>query len=156
MFLGFMALWLIFNGRVTLELVIIGALISALLEWAACKVFGIAPRDDVLRTLRLWRYAKYFLLLLRDMFLCSFRVLGLVLHPAREIAPRLIYFHADIRTETHRVLLANSITLTPGTITVGLTGDRFHVHALDRSFADGIGDSEFVREIQRLEARHGK
>ncbi len=90
------------------------------------------------------------------MFLCSFRVLGLVLHPAREIAPRLIYFHADIRTETHRVLLANSITLTPGTITVGLTGDRFHVHALDRSFADGIGDSEFVREIQRLEARHGK
>ncbi len=151
-----MALWLIFNGKITLELVLIGALLSALLEVAACKLFNISPMEDVRRTLRMWRYVKYFLLLLREMFVCSVRVLGLILHPSKEIAPQLGYFHADIKTDTHRVLLANSITLTPGTITVGLTGDRFHVHALDKSFLTGIQDSDFVHEIQRLEAHHGK
>ena len=151
-----MALWLIFNGKVTWELLIIGALIALLLEVATCKIFNIRVRDDLSRTLGLWRYAKYFFILLGEMFSCSFKVLGLILHPSEEIEPQLVYFRPDVKSDANRVLLANSITLTPGTITVGLLGDRSHVHALDKSFLTGIESSDFVREIQKLEARHGR
>lgn len=150
-----MALWLIFNGKVTWELLMIGALISVMLEIATCKIFNIRIRDDLARTLGIWRYVKYFFILIGEMFSCSFKVLGLILHPSEEIKPRLSYFRADIKSDAKCVLLANSITLTPGTITVGLLGNRFHVHSLDRSFADGMENSDFVREIQKLEARHG-
>jgi multicomponent Na+:H+ antiporter subunit E len=49
------------------------------------------------------------------------------------------------------VILANSITLTPGTITVSLTDDHLLVHCLDKSLAEGMDDSVFVRLLQKME-----
>ena len=49
------------------------------------------------------------------------------------------------------MLLANSITLTPGTITVDVQDDLFLVHCLDATYAQGIEDSEMQRRIARLE-----
>ena len=51
-----------------------------------------------------------------------------------------------------KVLLGNSITLTPGTITVKMDGDRLTVHCLKRSMLDTSPDSVFERWIRRLEA----
>ena len=48
-------------------------------------------------------------------------------------------------------MLANSITLTPGTITVKLSGDEFSVHCLDKSLAVGLSDSIFVKLLMRIE-----
>jgi multicomponent Na+:H+ antiporter subunit E len=50
------------------------------------------------------------------------------------------------------VLLANSITLTPGTITVSVHGDEFCVHALDSSLAEGIEEGGFVHILRKMEA----
>ena len=52
-----------------------------------------------------------------------------------------------------QVVLANSITLTPGTITVDIEGDEFDVYCLDLTMADGIEDSIFVRELVKAEER---
>lgn len=56
-----------------------------------------------------------------------------------------------------KVILANSITLTPGTITVSVEGDVFCVHCLDKELAEGIENSVFVQLLERMEAlkRHG-
>ena len=48
-------------------------------------------------------------------------------------------------------MLANAITLTPGTITVTLEGSEYTVHCLDESMAEGIQDSEFVKYILKFE-----
>ena len=48
-------------------------------------------------------------------------------------------------------MLANSITLTPGTITVSLEGDTYCVHCLDKSMAEGIESSIFVQKLHRIE-----
>ena len=50
-------------------------------------------------------------------------------------------------------LLANSITLTPGTITVSVDGNRFTVHCLDKSLAVGLADSAFVKMLHEFESR---
>ena len=49
------------------------------------------------------------------------------------------------------VVLANSITLTPGTITVELEGRELAVHCLDRSFSKGMAGGDFVKLLHRIE-----
>ena len=65
--------------------------------------------------------------------------------------PVIVHVHTDLKTEAARVILANSITLTPGTITVSLTEDVLLVHCLDKSLAAGMEDSVFVRLLKKLE-----
>ena len=62
-----------------------------------------------------------------------------------------------MKTEGGKVLLADSITLTPGTITVAIQGDRFLVHCLDEEFAEGLEGSDMEQRIQQLEGdeKHG-
>ena len=61
-------------------------------------------------------------------------------------------FRTDLKTDYGKFLLANSITLTPGTITVQVEGDRLTVHCLDKSMLDTSPDGTFQRWIRRLEA----
>ena len=67
-----------------------------------------------------------------------------------------MYFDTAFQTGLAKVLLANSITLTPGTITVSVEDDRFCVHCLDKELAEGMEDSVFVKlleEMEEVEAR---
>lgn len=68
------------------------------------------------------------------------------------VEPALIEFETHFKNDTSRFLLANSITLTPGTITVAVEGDRFIVHCLDRTLAEGIESSVFVKLLEKIEA----
>jgi multicomponent Na+:H+ antiporter subunit E len=66
--------------------------------------------------------------------------------------PVLVEFDTDLKSETSKFMLANAITLTPGTITVSVEGDRFTIHCLDKDFAEGINTSVFVDILHKLEA----
>ena len=79
-------------------------------------------------------------------------VVKTVLNPSKKPDPVLAEFHSGLPTDLQNVLLANSITLTPGTFTVVQDGDRFVVHCLRAEYADGIEDSVFVRLLARLDA----
>ena len=68
-----------------------------------------------------------------------------------ELEPALVTFHTNLKTESARVLLANSITLTPGTITVSLDEDEYMVHCLDKSLGIGIDESVFVEMLTKME-----
>ena len=78
-------------------------------------------------------------------------VIRIVLSPKLEIEPVLVKFTTDLRSETAQVVLGNSITLTPGTYTAGLENGEFVVQALDKSFAEGLNDSVFVKQLRKLE-----
>jgi len=155
-FAGFLILWIVFNGRLTLEIVLIGIVVSLLMTLLTCKMTGMKFRDAMFGRRGAFRYAPYLFRLLGEIAVCSLRVIVLVLRPKCEVKPKLFYFEPAIESEGVRVMLANSITLTPGTLTVGLKGGRFHVHALDASFSDGIETSELVRALERIDAAKSK
>ena len=71
---------------------------------------------------------------------------------SRVVEPVLIQFDTHFKSDTSKFLLANAITLTPGTITVSVEGDRFTVHCLDKEMAEGIETSVFVQLLEKLEA----
>ena len=66
--------------------------------------------------------------------------------------PPMVTFRTDIHTEFGRFLLANSITLTPGTITIRVEGNELTVHCLDGAMLDLSENGVFQRWIRRLEA----
>ena len=68
-----------------------------------------------------------------------------------EITGSIVRFHTDLKSESAKVLLANSITMTPGTITASLDGDEYVVHCLDKSLAAGIDESIFVAQLRKME-----
>ncbi len=65
--------------------------------------------------------------------------------------PVIVHFHTPVKSEFLQVILANSISLTPGTITVRLRDGEFQVHCYDKTMAKGINDSVFVHLLTRME-----
>ena len=146
-------LWVIFNGRITVEIVIIGALISFVLDIFIRKILRLnLTVHNLLKAVRLLPdILLYMVVLLVEIVRANFAITRLVLAPEIEVEPCLVKFRTPLRTEAARVALANSITLTPGTITVSLDGNDLLVHALNREIAKGLEGSVFERLRSRME-----
>jgi len=152
MLIVYLILWFIFNERVTAELAVIGLLVCALVDLFSWKILGGIRRRPVKTWLKLLAGgARYAWNLLKEIFRCNAAVIRLILSPTLEVEPELHYFRTRLKTDAARVALANSITLTPGTITCGLEEDRFCVHALDTTLGEGVNDSDFEKRLLELE-----
>lgn len=154
MCIAFFVLWLIFSGRITLEIAIIGLVISLALDILVSKLVGFKSKKAAARLLAIFRYLRYFFVLIKEIVVCCVKVIGIIWGNAKELQPQLFYFSPNIKSENKRVLLSNSITLTPGTITVELTEEYLRVHALDKSFIDGIEECEFIHILKGMEDKY--
>ncbi|MBQ7284543.1 MAG: Na+/H+ antiporter subunit E, partial [Oscillospiraceae bacterium] len=94
----------------------------------------------------------YFVVLIIEIFKAAATVCRLVYKRKIDIQPQLVFFDVDIKSEFLRAVLANSITITPGTITVDVDENHFCVHALDYTLADGIENSVFIKMLKIMEA----
>ena len=142
-------LWLILNGRVTVEILIFGLLIGVCVSFFAFKVTGYSPADDWRIFKNLSVFILYALNLVREILKAAWTVMVMVFR-ADEPDPVIIEFHSGFHNNLQNVLLANSITLTPGTITVFQEDDHFVVHCLRREYGEGIENSSFIRILRRL------
>ena len=143
-------LWIFLNGRVTLEIAVIGAGVTAALMLFMSRFLGWTVRKerDFLRLAPL--AALYLLNLLLEVAKAAATVLIVALTPTLHPEPVLVEFRSGLPREYQNVILANSITLTPGTITVFQEGDRFLVHALRREYAEGLSRSSFVLLLRKF------
>ena len=89
--------------------------------------------------------------LVKEIAKSAWDVSRIILDPRLPISPTLVRFKPSQKTPVGLTTHANSITLTPGTITVEATKDEFLVHALTRVGAEGVIDSEMDRRISRVE-----
>lgn len=151
MLLGFFLLWVIFNGNFTLEICIFGIVISVVLFAFACKFMDYSLKKEFLFYKKAFLFIGYIFLLIKEIVKANFGVIHMILSQQEEAQPVLATFRSDLKTVTGKALLANAITLTPGTITVSLEGDQYMIHCLDESLAEGINDSEFVTYMKKME-----
>ena len=82
----------------------------------------------------------------------NFDVARRILHPRLPITPMVIRVPAEQRTAPGRVSYANSITLTPGTISLEVSDDEIEVHALSVDAAEDLQSGEMGRRVVALEA----
>lgn len=152
MFIVLFGLWLILNGRITLEICLFGLAISAFIYLFICKFMDFSLKKD-LRLMRNFGYAvAYFFVLLKEIFISNFKVMAIVLFKRIPITPALTEVRVELKSQITKTILANSITLTPGTITVKVEDDVFTVHCLSAELIEGIEDSTFVRLLKKMEA----
>lgn len=143
--------WIIFNGNLTLEIALVGIPMVGLVYAFMCKFLGWSIKRDLYAACFIWYAADYLFTLLIEIIKATLATIKMTFSAKEDPCPVLVYFDVDIESVVLKVILANSITLTPGTITVNLTDDMLIVHALDESFATDLDNSVFVRKLKRFE-----
>lgn len=143
--------WLLLNGRWTTEIAVVGAVLSLLMYLFLCVFMDYSPRREARWLLRLPRALGYLCFLIGEIVKSAVQTIRLIWSPGLEAEPKLVSFQTALKTEAGKVILADSITMTPGTITVDIHGDRLLVHCLDESFSEGLENSGMERRILKLE-----
>ena len=151
MYVLYFVLWVIFNGQITWEICIFGVIIAALLCAFTCRFMGYSIEKELWLYRKLGKLLQYAFVLVIEVVKANLGTVRLILTQKEEIQPVLVSFHSDLQSPLTQTLLANAITLTPGTITVALENGDYMVHCLDESMAEGIEDLEFQRRLSRLE-----
>lgn len=141
--------WLVLTWSVAPLDLAIGALVSAALGvWAARFLWpGGSSYPAVYR---LPRFVGYVIHLLGSVVAAAVHVAEVVLDPRLPVHPTIITHRTTLRSDAARVAFANSVTVTPGTLTVDVDDDTFFVHCLDERFADEIASGELEHRIARV------
>jgi multicomponent Na+:H+ antiporter subunit E len=151
MYLLYFMLWVIFNGNITLEICLFGVVIAAVVFAFTCKFMDYSIEKEKKLLKNSFRILCYVVVLVKEIVKANFAVLHMILSEREELEPVLVDFQADMKTSMGQALLANAITLTPGTITVSLENTEYVVHCLDESLAEGMDTSVFVEMLSDLD-----
>lgn len=145
-------LWLLLSGYFDVPLLLgFGVLSCALVVFVAWRTEVIDPEEQPLRLRFNLHIFSYWPWLLWQIVLSNLDVAKRILDPRLPISPTLITLRPTQRSDLGRVIYANSITLTPGTVTTALSGDTLEVHALTREAADSLLEGDMDRRVTRLE-----
>ena len=151
MYVLFLLAWIIFNGKLTLEILIFGVVIATVMLAFMCKFmdYSLKKEWNVYKK-SIWFFV-YIALLLREIVKANLEIIPRILTVEEEMEPVIVKFRTSLKSDFTRMLLANSITLTPGTITISLEEDEYTIHCLDTSLAEGLEDSVFEKALKRLD-----
>lgn len=142
------AAWLLWSGLYKPLLLALGAFSCALVVYAS---YRMRLFDYSVFSLRFgWRLVGYWAWLGKEVAKSSLDVSRAVLSPALPISPTVAELDAESRHVVDVALLGNSITLTPGTLTIRIRDGRLMVHALTREGAADVVGGEMNRRIARL------
>lgn len=153
MFLLFFLAWIIFNGNFTLEIAIFGVLFSCCMVAFICRFMDYKLRYDWLIVKRLGLIIKLLFVIVLEIAKANEQLIYWIFSNKYRMEPAIVKFKTDLKTEWSKAVLANCITLTPGTITATLEGNEFVVHCLDKELGEGLADCAFVRVLRELEAK---
>ena len=131
-----------------------GVVICGLLYAFLCAFMGYSPRREWGIFCRIPRIVGYGLYLVREVVKAACATIRLIWSPKMVTQPEVTSFHTKLRTDAGKVVLAKSITMTPGTITVDVRDDLFLIHCLDDSFDVGQEGFDMEERVMKLEGGH--
>ncbi|HZD41067.1 MAG TPA: Na+/H+ antiporter subunit E, partial [Terriglobales bacterium] len=151
------AFWLILSGKLEMNYLVFGVISAILVTFLTQDLLPPARRrqaDFRARWRGRWksssRFLAYLAWLVTNIFEANLQVAYLVLHPKLPIEPGLLRFTTTLQSEIGHVILANSITLTPGTITVHYSEGTYLVHTLVPQAATSLLEARMQNKLQRI------
>lgn len=144
------AVWFLWSSHTEPHLLVIGGLSVVLTIWLVHRM-GIDDEEGAPADLGIKPFTSYLPWLTKEIFVSNIKVTKTILSPQMELKRNMIEVGADQKTELGRVILANSITLTPGTVSVNMEGDRILVHALSFEGAEEDLSGDMGRRVCELE-----
>lgn len=146
-----LAFWLLVSNSVHWQHIFTGVIIAFIttLLWNQITSEEVGKTKITVR--QIYLFILYFICLVWEIIKANFVVAGIVLNPKLPISPGVITMKIDLKKDLTRVLFVNSITLTPGTVTVDLEGDRLIVHGITREHIEGLPDWYLLKMAKELE-----
>lgn len=138
--------WLLLSGYYDLFHLSLGILCCSLVAFLSHDLLfenGISKNIVII----IKRFISYLPWLIYQIVLANFHVAYLVLSPKMPIDPKIIRFKTKLKSDIAKVTLANSITLTPGTITMDIIDGEFYVHAISEKVASDLLTGEMERRV---------
>ncbi len=143
------ALWLLLSGHYVPLLLTFGVLSCALVVWIAARMDVI---DHEAIPLQLGpSFLGYLCWLGKEITKANIDVARIILNPDLPISPVMLRVPAGQNTDVGKVIFANSITLTPGTVSVEVMDDEILVHAVTKDAAEGLANGEMDRRVSAIE-----
>jgi multicomponent Na+:H+ antiporter subunit E len=141
--------WLVLSGHYTPLLLGLGAISVALVVYLAARM-DVVDEEGIPFQLggRFWLYVPW---LMKEIFVSNVRVAKIILSPSLPISPVLVRYVSSQKTDLGKAIYANSITLTPGTITTRVEGQELEVHSLTWMDVDGREQDEMDRRVTWVE-----
>lgn len=151
MYLFLLALWIVFNGQFTLEILIFGIFISAAACLFAVKFLDYSFKKEFQLLKKLPYFLAFLAVLIWEIIKANLCTVKMIFRGQKKVKPIVYTFTSPVSTPLAQTMLANAITLTPGTITVSMHENEFRVHCLDGSLSQGIENSDFVKLLKKIE-----
>lgn len=148
-----MGFWFILSGFFDLTHTLMGIFSVALVLWVNYglrKHNFFEDEEDVLHEIKIYKLPAYFIWLIWQIIVSGFQVARILISPKLPIDPHMIKFKVNFPNVHAKMILGNSITLTPGTLTVDIVDDEFTVHALSPVSFEGITSDAMPQKVLRL------
>jgi multicomponent Na+:H+ antiporter subunit E len=130
-------IWLIANGTLALDTVLTGIVISAVIALAFAtfsRVYSVVRWSPRI----IYYYLMYLSVFLIELVKANLNVMRLVFSPRIDIKPGIVKINTTLKSPMGRLALANSITLTPGTLVVDIVGDSLYIHWINVTATDPV------------------
>ncbi len=142
--------WLFLSGHYDVFHISIGVLCCLGIAYTSTDLLFVC-RPDKKRPVVIIQFFIYTFWLLYQIVIANIQVASLVLSPRLKIDPRIIVYKADrLKGDVAQATFGNSITLTPGTVTLDIHGNDFHVHALTPGFAADLEAGDMERWVAKV------
>ena len=154
-FLMLFAFWVLLSGKYDLFHLALGVICSMLIAYLTHDLLFANVRVGDARVIA-YRFFTYIPWLLYQIITSNIYVASVVLGPKQLVDPQIIRFKTKLESDISWVTLANSITLTPGTITMDIRDGEFFVHALDKKVAADLNTGDMEDRVAHvyMEADH--
>ena len=146
-------LWLLLSGYYTPLLLSLG-LMSIIFVTLICLRMEIFTYEQPEILSQVIKYIPYTFWLVVEIFKSNIDVIKRILNPKLPVSPQWVTIQTTQDSDFSKVIYANSITLTPGTISMDVYGDKIDVHALSESGVDGLATGEMDKRVSKVEKRH--
>ncbi len=145
-----LAVWVIFSGFLDLFHLSLGVVSCGIVTWLSSDLlFDNRSIPIRRRAIQIFRLARYLVWLSGQIVLANLAVFKLAFAPRSSLQPQIVRYRTHLQSDFEKFLLANSITLTPGTVTIKILGDTFYIHAIDDASAAGL-NGEMDRRIASI------
>ncbi|MDA3972167.1 MAG: Na+/H+ antiporter subunit E [Desulfobulbaceae bacterium] len=145
--------WLLFSGKFDLFHLALGGVSCFIVALFSTELlFENRQKGIAARLGEAGRFIFFSGWLLYQIVLANFHVIKLALSPRsleRDLDPHIFTFKTSLKTTFAKFVLANSITLTPGTVTIRIHGDIFHIHAISQKAMGDLANDEQMSEMEK-------
>ena len=139
--------WLILTNSIDFANIVVGLIVSAAIALLYTRSF---KADDIEMISPYW-LGVYIVVFLKSIIISNIQISKRILRKDMRLAPAIVAVKTDLKSDWKKLLLANSITLTPGTLTLDVKGDTLYIHTIE--YDKEKKKEDIIKEFQDVIAR---